>query len=138
MKTAVACVALLAVVSTARADPLRPDHPMIGAWRVSIDGCTETYRVDRSGAMRVTSAQQVSTSRVEISDQPSDKGFYKWVDTVVDDNGKKDCGGHVTPVGDVAVDYILMSPKHDRFLMCSEEATQTCLGPFVRVEGEGV
>ena len=138
MKIVLACAVLFAAASGVRADPLRADHPLIGAWRVSVDGCAEIYRIDRSGSMRVTSNQQVSTSRIEVSDQPSGKGFYKWVDTVVDDNGKKDCGGNITPVGDVAVNYILMSPKRDRFLMCSEESEQTCLGPFVRVEGEGV
>ena len=138
MKSIAACAVLLALVPSAGADPLRADHPMIGAWQVSVDGCTEVYRVDRSGSMRVTSAQQVSTSRIEISDQPSGKGYYKWVDTVVDDNGKKDCGGRVTPVGDVAVDFVMMSPERDRFLMCADETSRACFGPFVRVVGEGV
>ena len=69
---------------------LRADHPLIGAWKITThDGsCSETYRIDRSGTTLVTSAEEVAETRFTLSDQPSAKGYYKWVDTLVKDNGK--------------------------------------------------
>ena len=139
MKPAVALALALAftfagTAAPALAGPLRADHPMIGAWRVTVEGCTEVYRVDRSGSMLVTSAQQVSESSVEISDQPSDKGFYKWVDTLVRDNGKKDCAGQISKAPHTTTSYILLNPAHDRFIMCGAEDGKQCIGPFVRLQ----
>jgi hypothetical protein len=117
--------------------PVRADHPMLGAWQITRrdDGCAETYRVDRSGRTLVTSADEVAQTRFTLSDQPSAKGYYKWVDTLVKDNGKKDCWGQVTKPGKTTVRYVMMNPARNRFIICTAEDGAQCFGPFVKVEG---
>ena len=81
--------------------PLRADHPFLGAWQLTRrdDDCAEIYRIDRSGHTLITSADEVAQSTFTMSDQPSARGYYKWVDTLVKDNGKKDCWGQITKPG---------------------------------------
>lgn len=130
-----ACAA--APASAPAATPLRADHPLIGAWKFTIPNgtCAETYRIDRSGSTLVTSADEVAETRFTLSDQPSAKGYYKWVDTLVKDNGKKDCSGQVTKPPRTSTNYILLNPAGNRFIMCSAEDGRQCLGPFVKLEG---
>ena len=135
-----ALVLLLAAAgshSSAIAQPPRADHPLIGAWKITLpDGsCSETYIVHKDGTSLVTSAEEVAESEFELSDEPSERGFYKWVDKIVKDNGKKDCSGEVMILGHVATNYILLHPSKDKFLMCEAEDIKTCIGPFVRIRG---
>jgi hypothetical protein len=140
---ALASAAAVAAPPAANADApvtpkaLRPDHPMLAAWSITRrdDGCAETYRFDRSGHALVTSAEEVAQSSFTLSDQPSAKGYYKWVDTLVKDNGKKDCWGQVTKPGKTTTRYVMMNPAQDRFIVCTAEDGRQCFGPFVKVEG---
>ena len=66
-----------------------------------------------------------------MPDQPSAKGYYKWVDTLVKDNGKKDCWGQITKPGKTTTRYVMMNPAQDRFIVCSAEDGKQCFGPFV-------
>ena len=117
--------------------PLRADHPFVGAWQLTRrdDDCAEIYRVDRSGRTLITSADEVAQSTFTMSNQPSARGYYKWVDTLVKDNGKKDCWGQITKPGKTTTRYVMMSPAKDRFILCTAEDGKQCFGPFVRVEG---
>ena len=134
------CVAALTAGAAALARPPAEHHPLIGAWTITpTDGsCTETYIVRRNGTTLVTSAEEVSESEVDLSDEPSPKGYYKWVDKVVRDNGGKDCSGHITAPGSETTNYILFHPSGDLFLMCAAEDIGTCFGPFVRVKGSDI
>ena len=129
-------LALGAAAGPPDAKPLRSDHPIIGAWALAADdnGCTEIYRISREGTSLVTSADEVAQTRFEVSDQPSSKGYYKWVDTIVKDNGKKDCSGNVTKPH-TTTSYILMSETRKAFISCRNESTKACIGPFVKIEG---
>jgi len=142
MKSALAFALTLAcwsaqAASTPDLHPLRADHPLIGAWQISTaDGsCAETYRIDRGGTSLVTSADEVAETRFVISDQPSAHGYYKWIDTLVKDNGKKDCSGQVTKAPRTTTNYILLNPAGNRFIMCAAEDGRQCIGPFVKLEG---
>ena len=140
-----ACAGLAAVATTASAlaagpapaaDPLRADHPLLGAWTfTSPDGCVETWRIDRTGNSLVTSAGEVAEMRFTLSDQPSPRGFYKWTDTLYKDNGKKDCAGQVTKPPRTTTNFILLNRAGTRFIFCAAEDTRQCFGPFVKVEG---
>lgn len=116
---------------------LRADHPLIGAWALHVpDGdCTEVYRISREGTSLVTSAEEVAQTRFEISDQPDARGYFKWVDTIFKDNGKKDCSGQVTKTPRTTTSYIMMNATHKAFISCQGESTRACIGPFVRIEG---
>lgn len=116
---------------------LPASHPLVGTWRIDLPGvnCHELYRFTTEGKTQVTSGQQSAESELELSLAPSPKGFYKWVDKIVKDNGKPDCMGAVMQVGHVATNYIVLHPNGDRFLLCTAEDMDTCIGPFVRQEG---
>jgi hypothetical protein len=124
----------LALATSAGAGPLHPDHPLVGTWKITLPGmaCFETYSVNANGTSFVTSAEQVSQSSFEISAEPSERGFYKWVDTIVKDNGKKDCSGETLVIGHIATNFIRLHPSGNMFLMCEEEKLDACIGPFVR------
>ena len=129
--------AVAAPLADAPTAPLRADHPFLGVWQLtrSDDQCAEVYRIDRSGHTLITSADEVAQSNFTMSDQPSPRGYYKWVDTLVKDNGKKDCWGQVTKPGKTTTRYVLMNPAANRFILCTAEDGKQCFGPFVKLEG---
>lgn len=133
-------LALFAGSPATAAAAIDPHHPLVGTWTVSIPGsdCTETYVIRADGTTLVTSADEIAESEFEIAPKPSRQGFYKWADTIVKDNGKKDCGGAVTPVGRTITHYIRFSPDEDKFIICREESLDACFGPFIRQEGDRV
>ena len=119
-----------------RQEALRPGHPLIGVWRFDVPGttCHETYTIRADGSSDVTSGSQVARSVFQISPEPSARGFYKWVDKIVQDNGKPDCTGEIGELGHVATNYIRLSRDARQFLMCQEEELRTCIGPLTRQE----
>jgi hypothetical protein len=123
-----------------QAAPLPADHPILGIWRLTLpDGsCSETYRFRGDGTTLVTSADEVSESNFDIPAEPSEKGYYRLVDTVVKDNGKKDCAGEVMQVGRKMTNFIVFHPSGALFLMCAAESLDKCIGPFHRVTGPGI
>lgn len=129
-----------AAMAQAASAPLRHDHPFIGMWRLTLpDGsCSETYRVRPDGSTLVFSNEEVAESTFTISDQPDKDGFYKEVDTIVKDNGKRDCTGSVTKPGKAVTSYLRFHPSGDLFLMCAERNLKKCIGPFRRVKGEAI
>lgn len=125
------------VAISASAASLRADHPIIGTWKIELpDGsCHEIYHIRRDGTMVVTSGEEISESEFTISDRPGAEGFYKWVDRVTKDNGKKDCSGNVTNAGHAATNYVLFNPSADQFVICEDDTGNACIGPFIRLKG---
>ncbi|MBZ2208217.1 hypothetical protein [Massilia soli] len=115
------------------------NHPILGIWKLTLpDGsCSETYRFRSDGTTLVTSAAEVSESEFTIPAEPSAKGFYRMVDTIVKDNGKEDCLGQVMKVGASTTNFIRFHPSGALFLMCAAESMDSCIGPFQRVMGQG-
>jgi hypothetical protein len=135
-----ACALACHAAPAAPPSPLRPDHPLLGNWRFTLpDGsCTETHLIKPDGTTIVTSGDEVSESAIEVSDQPDSDGFYRWVDRIVRNNGKKDCAGSSTPVGDVATTWIRFDAGGDRMIMCFDKTLAQCMGPIVRVRRNGL
>jgi len=137
-----ALTALLIAIYPAAAVAAPPvsNHPLIGVWRLSLDGgrCAEIYRFRGDGTSFVTSAGEVSESAFAVGPKPSRRGFYKLEDRIVKDNGKPDCSGEVMKVGTTATNYLQFHPAGDMFLMCAAEALDVCIGPFERVKGEQI
>jgi hypothetical protein len=138
--TAAIVLALSFFVLPISAEPLRSDHPLIGTWQITVpnSACYETYVVRRDGTSFVTSAEQIAESEFSLSDKPSDKGFYKWVDKITKDNGKKDCSGEIMQLGHIATNYIRLHPSANMFLMCEKEDLTACIGPFLRQKESNV
>lgn len=122
------------------AAPPPSHHPILGIWKLALPelGCSEVYRFRGDGTSLVTSADEVSQSDFDILSKPSDKGYYKLVDTITKDNGKKDCSGEVMKVGTRSTNYIRFHPSGILFLMCATESMDTCIGPFHRMRGQDI
>ena len=88
--------------------PLPKDHPLVGTWRIDVPSlkCYEIYEIRTDGTSRVSSATERAESDFEISAQPSARGFYRWVDKIVKDNGQPDCSGSIMQAGHVATNFI--------------------------------
>jgi hypothetical protein len=125
-------------IGAAVAAPLPTNHPILGVWKLSLDGgrCSEMYRFRSDGTSLVTSAHEVAESEFEIPARPSDKGFYRMTDKITKDNGKQDCSGDVTKIGTKAINFIQFHPSGELFLMCMSESLEACIGPFERVPGQ--
>ncbi|MCU0869309.1 MAG: hypothetical protein MUF30_06825 [Burkholderiales bacterium] len=107
----------------------------MGVWRLEVPGtqCHEIYTFHTDGTGFVTSAGQVARTHFAIDDQPSAGGFYRWVDQIVDDNGKPDCTGAVMEIGHVATNFIFLLTPGDAFVICRDASLDRCLGPLRRV-----
>lgn len=125
--------AALLTATTAHAQALRADHPLIGTWVITApNGCAETYTVRADGTATITSADEVAESQLTLSDQASARGFFKWTEKVIKDNGQKDCSGQPGEVGRVNVAFIFLNQDKTQFAMCEREDRKACIGPFVR------
>lgn len=133
---AAAITALVAVPAMA-ASPYA-DHPLVGSWRFDVPntGCAEIYRFRADGTSVVTSGQEIAETEFEISAKPSGKGFYVWTDTIVKDNGKKDCSGQITDVGRKTTNYIRFDRGGQAFVVCRGESFDACFGPLRRIGGD--
>ena len=134
----VVALAPLALAEDVRRTTLPRGHPLIGTWGIDVPGtaCHEAYTFHPNGTTSVTSGKEAGETEFELDTEPSAKGFYRWVDRVVKDNGQPDCTGEVTHVGQMATNYLLVDPTGRQFLMCSAEDLRTCVGPFAREDIE--
>ena len=127
---------ILFAIGSSIAKPVANSHPIVGTWKATVNlpagHCDEIYSIRPDGTTRASSAEELSESDYEISDEPDENGFYKWVDTVTKTNGKPDCAGSPTPLGDVATTYVIFHPSGDMFLVCVEQSLDRCIGPYVR------
>jgi hypothetical protein len=114
--------------------PLQSSHPLIGRWRIELPQlkCFEEYEVRADGTRSVVSGQERNESEFAMSPTPSAKGFYKWTDKIVKNNGQPDCSGSLTALGHVAVNYVLVHPSGDKFLLCEAEDMKSCFAEFNR------
>lgn len=142
MRLPLFCSVVLMCLSSAApaADALRPDHPLLGTWALQIPNraCVETYEIRADGTTLVTSASEIAVSEFTISDKPSEKGFYKWDDKIVKDNGGKDCSGQVTKPGKKVTLFLRFHPSGKLFVLCEKEDLKSCFGPFVRQEEQAI
>ena len=138
-KSLVASIALLLHTVWANAQEviktqLPQEHPVVGTWRIDLQDlkCFEEYEVRADGTKLSRSGEERNESEHSISVVPSTKGFYKWTDKITKNNGKPDCSGGFTKLGNVAVNYILLHPAGQRFLLCEAEDMKSCFAEFYR------
>ena len=93
-------ILMLAGAAAAVANPVRPDHPIIGTWLHETGSCISAHTHRSDGTMHATSGEEVSDATYEISDQPDVTGAYTLtITTLGNSNAKPDCWGAVTPTG---------------------------------------
>lgn len=133
------CLLLLANSAIAAPPmPIEANHPILGTWVLPIANgkCLETYYFRADGSTLVTSAEEVAETAVEISPKPSRRGFYRWIDKLVKDNGKKDCSGKISKVGTESTSFIRFLDSGEKFVVCQDESLEACFGPLLRVHGQ--
>ena len=126
-------ILMCSAASAGDAVPLRVDHPALGIWEWVIPGagCTEVMTLRADGTSGVTSGEEVSESESRISDQPDAGGFYRLIDKITRTNGKPDCAGQLTPIGDVATTYLKLNSDGDKLMLCLSRKG-ACFGPYIR------
>jgi hypothetical protein len=126
--------ALASLASAAIAAPPAANHPIIGTWtfQVPYTHCTETYHFRADGTMSTTSAEETTEITFDISPGASFSGFYKLTDKVTKTNGKKDCSGELTQVGEETLNYVQLDPKGESMVMCKAPSLDECFGPLWR------
>jgi len=131
-------LALITFSTTGVAKPPPENNPIVGIWEWTLPrtSCSERYVYRSDGTTLVTSAEEIAESEYEIDSRPSSNGFYKATDTLVKDNGKKDCSGEVATLGDKATNFIQFDPSWNLMVVCQKESLDTCFGPLTRVQGE--
>lgn len=143
--TSVAAVMLAALTATSgvfaeesASTPVSSTHPLVGKWRFDIRhlNCFEEYDVRADGIRSAVSGEERNESVYFIPPYPDAAGFYRFTDKIVKNNGKPDCFGSFTPVGDIATTYIVFHRDENQFLLCLEPSFDKCVGPFVRTKGD--
>lgn len=138
--TVILAALALAVPVPSTAAAVYANHPLVGTWRFDVPetGCAEVYRFRGDGTSVVTSGAEIAETEFEVSAKPSSKGFYIWTDTIVKDNGKRDCSGQITEVGRKTTNYIRFDRSGRQFIVCRGQSLDACFGPFRRMGGEAV
>jgi hypothetical protein len=132
-----ACTFLIGILaaSTSVGDPPPPNHPLIGTWKLPLNGgaCIETSEWRADGTLHVASAESRDVTLFEIADDPAGEDHYIVTITLSSSNGVPDCLGMITPVvGAHTSVYILLLPR-DRYIMCIDSMHSRCFGPYQKV-----
>lgn len=134
--TSFACVLLAAAAALPSQARQASDHPLIGTWTWQPEGksCTEVYEWHADGTGLVTSGEEVTETRFQISKMPDRNGFYVFLDRVVKDNRGRDCAGSTKDdTGRKTTLYIQMSPDGDQIRICLKATGAACFGPLTRM-----
>ncbi|MGE5452101.1 MAG: hypothetical protein ACM3VZ_09710 [Acidobacteriota bacterium] len=129
-------LSLLAVCDAASAQSA-DQPPLTGSWQYRQRGtsCTEQYFFRSDGTVMVTSGREVSESTYTLSDEPVEGGFYKFDSEVTQTNGKSDCQGKRTPVGQQTSSYLRFQANGERLVLCKSPNLSACMGPLIRLKG---
>jgi hypothetical protein len=125
---------LCLTVAAEAAPPPAVSHSIVGTWTIASPDrkCIETYQYLPNGIVKVTSGEGMSESTYSISAAPVANGFYKYSDEVTKDNGKKDCSGEFTHVGEKSVSYVQFDPRNELLIVCQSPTDKECIGPLRR------
>jgi hypothetical protein len=128
-------LSLLAALPARAATPqATANHPLVGTWTIASPDrkCVESYQYLPNGIVKITSGEGMSESTYSISAAPVANGFYKYADEVTKDNGKKDCSGEFTHVGEKSISYMQFDPRNELLIVCQSPTDKECIGPLRR------
>lgn len=116
------------------AEPPGSSNAMVGTWILAVPetGCRETWEFRADGTTHNQSGSEESTSKYEFAELPDVGGSFVLTDTIVRTNGKPDCSGSLTPVGDRAVLYLLPITTGG-YMLCVTMSGSACIGSMFRV-----
>jgi len=125
--------ALLSAATVSSARPPDVGHPIIGKWTLTTtdSACTESWEFRPDGTTHNVSGSEESTSTYEISELANPVGGYTLIDTITKTNGKPDCTGNRSPVGD-RVELYLLPITTGGFMVCPTLDGAACIGSMFR------
>lgn len=85
--------------------------------------------------MMVTSGREVTESTYTLSDTALGAGFFKFDMQVTQTNGKTDCRGNQTPVGQQSTLYLRVQTNGERMILCRDTNLNACMEPLIRLKG---
>jgi hypothetical protein len=112
-------------------------NPLNGTWEwVNIkNSCVETYIFGVENSAHITSGEETSKAQYEISEKPSEKGFYAVSLKILVDEGGKDCGESMeNNSGEVYKKFVMFHPSGQQYVSCDTEDIKDCVGPFKRIQ----
>lgn len=118
-------------------DPTTTSNLLAGTWQWTNvkNGCQETYIFAHDGSSHIVSGDEISEAHYQLSEKPSDKGFYKVTLKITEDKGGKDCSDDVSDsTGQEYTNYIAFHPSGKLYVVCEKETTDSCIGPLKRIE----
>ncbi len=127
---------LAAHTLAAQAEPA-PAPSLAGSWQYRARGqnCTEQYFFRTDGTLMVTSSREVTESSYVLNPEGVAGGFYKFDTQVTQTNGKADCRGNQTPVGQQSHLYLRFQANGERLVLCRDANLSACMGPLIRLKG---
>jgi hypothetical protein len=130
--------ALILVSAVCFSQPRATVQSFVGTWTLSLRGttCRETIEFLADGTAHVVSGSEDSISGYAIAEVPKRTGSYVWFDWILKNNGRPDCLGNLTPVGDKAINYLLPNPSGG-YMLCSTADGQECIGVMSRTAAGG-
>ena len=127
---------VLAWCGAANAQSANPPS-LTGTWQYQPRGtsCAEQYYFRSDGTMMVTSGKEVTESTYVLADNAVGAGFYGFEMQVTQTNGKSDCRGNQTPVGQRTQTYLRFQANGERVILCKDSNLSACMGPLIRLRG---
>jgi len=129
-----------ACVAQATSTPIQrtqlPDAlPLLGKWVMVFPplACHEQRDFKTNGTSESVSGQEQLESEWSLREvRPGKVTYYEWTDRVLKTNGKQDCTGRITPIGDAVTRYLYINPITHLLEMCERPDPTTCFAFFER------
>lgn len=138
MRTVTSPLLLSVLVWSGIASAQATDKPSLtGTWQYLPRGatCAEQYYFRSDGTVMVTSGKEVTESTYILSEKQMGAGFYPFEMQVMQTNGKADCQGNQTPVGQRTNTYLRFQSQGERLILCRDTNLGACMGPLIRLKG---
>lgn len=138
MRTVTSSLMLSLLVCSGSGNAQTTDKPSLtGTWQYQPRGtsCAEQYYFRSDGTVMVTSGKEVTESTYILSEKQMGAGFYPFEMQVMHTNGKSDCKGNQTPVGQRTSTYVRFQSQGERLILCRDTNLAACMGPLIRLKG---
>jgi len=117
----------LALALPAAAESTAADVVGRWQWKPTSGSCTEIHEYFADGRLITHSGDEILESRYVIAQAPQGPGLFRVVSTTTGSNGKPDCLGKLTPIGNTATVYLRFN-NAGWFYTCAGANSMSCYG----------
>lgn len=130
-------ILLLALVGAGLTPPAQAiDSPLLGQWRFTEDGCTDSYLFREDGSFVSASGEERRSGSFAVERLPGNpKAGYKVVRKNLQDNRGRDCvGSSVDDSGTQDIRYVFFNPAGTQMMVCASPSAERCFGPLIKAK----